>query len=119
MEERIGLSEDIEVKWLKVNEDYTKYGCELSSHGHLGPNGSKGNAKNIERCYKRSFIGHSHSPCIYRNVYQVGTLSKLRLSYTKGPSSWLNSIGILYSNGNRTLINIIKGKDGKYSWRVK
>lgn len=119
IEEKIGLSEDITVQWLKVNEDYTKYGTQLSSHGHLGPNGSKGNAKNIEKCFKRSFIAHSHTPCIYRNVFQVGTLSKLRLSYNKGPSSWIHALGILYPNGSRTLINIIRNKEGKYTWRLK
>lgn len=118
VEEKVGLSEDIEVKWLNVNEDYNVYGVELSNHGHLGANGSKGSAKNIERCYKKSILGHSHAPCIYRNVFQVGTLSKLRLGYNKGASSWVNNVGILYSNGSRQLINIIRCSDGTFSWKI-
>jgi len=117
MEEQIGISKDIEVKWLDYDEDYKISGIQMNNHGHLGPNGSKGSAKNIERCYEKSFICHSHSPCIHRGVYQTGTLSKLKLTYVKGPSAWIHCMGIIYPNGSRTLINMINHK-GKYSWKI-
>jgi hypothetical protein len=116
--EKIGLSSSISVRWLGSNEDYKRYGVQLSNHGHLGPNGSKGSAKSIEKCYEKSFIAHSHSPCIFRGVFQVGTLSKLRLAYNQGPSSWVQGVGLLYSNGARTLLNVVEDKKGNYSWRI-
>ena len=51
-----------------------------------------------------------NSPQINKGVYQVGTSSKLKLEYTHGPSSWLNTHCIIYANGKRTLINIIGGE---------
>ena len=118
IESKIGISDDISVVWLGADEDYKKYGVQLGAHGHLGANGSKGSAKNIERCYEKSVIGHSHSPCIFRNVFQVGTLSLLKLSYNKGPSSWVQSVCVLYSNGSRQLINIVKDSNGVLRWKA-
>ena len=117
IEEKIGLSKEISVRWLSADEDYKKYGIQLGAHGSLGPNGSKGSAKNIEKCYEKSIIGHSHSPCIFRNVFQTGTLSKLKLSYNKGPSSWVNGSVLLHENGSRQIINFIK-TENKCTWKL-
>ena len=118
VEEKIGLPGDVEVKWLELDEDYKVHGVQLSNHGHIGGNGAKGSISNIERCYEKAIIAHSHSPGIRRGVYQVGTLSRLRLSYNHGPSSWLSGVALLYPNGNRTLLNIIALSNGKYSWKI-
>jgi len=55
-------------------------------------------------------IGHTHSPGISEGCYQTGTSSLLKLGYTSGPSSWLNTHCSVYSNGKRSLISIIDGK---------
>jgi hypothetical protein len=88
-------------------------GIECGMHGHYGPNGSRGSAKNMRRIGVKSIIGHSHTPAIEEGCYQVGTSTKLTRGYTHGPSSWLNTHAVIYPNGKRTLVNIIDGK-----WRI-
>lgn len=101
------------VKWLMLDEDYKISGIQLGAHGHLGANGSRGGLKSMENAYGNSVSGHSHSPEILRGAFQVGTMTHLKLSYNKGPSSWLNTCCLVYNNGQRQLINFIGGK-----WRL-
>jgi hypothetical protein len=54
-----------------------------------------------------------NSPGIFQGVYQVGISARLNLEYASGPSSWMNTHCIIYPDGHRTLIHIIKGK-----WRL-
>jgi len=82
---------------------------ELAMHGDMGPNGSRGSARNLARIGSKSVIGHSHSPNIREGCYQVGTSSRLRLEYNRGPSSWLNTHCVIYANGKRCLVHIIDG----------
>jgi hypothetical protein len=51
-----------------------------------------------------------NSPKIIAGTFQVGTSSKLKLEYNKGPSSWMHTHCILHKNGKRQMINIINGK---------
>jgi hypothetical protein len=88
-------------------------GVECGMHGHIGPNGARGSVKNLSRLGVRVTSGHGHSPAIEEGHHRVGTSSYLRLEYNSGPSSWLNTHGIIYANGKRTLINIINGE-----WRT-
>ncbi len=118
LEEKVGLSDNISMRWLDFDEDYCVKGWQCANHGFLGPNGARGSAVNIEKCYPKAIIGHSHSPRIHRNVVQTGTLSKLRMGYNHGPSTWLNSSAIIYRNGSVSLINILKKPNGEYSWKI-
>ncbi len=86
---------------------------DVSNHGHIGANGSRGSAKQFTKFGGYYILGHSHTPGIYKNVIQVGTSSLLRLDYTAGPSSWLNSHAVIYPNGLASLIHIIDGR-----WRA-
>lgn len=88
-------------------------GIEISYHGDKGPNGSRGSRNAFGRIGTKTIIAHSHSPGITDGVYQVGTSSFLHLEYTSGPSSWLNTHAVIYSNGKRSLIHIINGE-----WRA-
>jgi hypothetical protein len=101
------------IKVLDYEESAVVEGIECGMHGHYGPNGSRGSARNMRRIGVKSIIGHSHTPAIEEGCYQVGTSTKLSRGYTHGPSSWLNTHAIIYPNGKRTLINIIDGK-----WRL-
>lgn len=94
-------------------ESFMLKGVELGMHGDRGPNGARGSRRNLRRIGVKSFIGHSHSPGIEEGCYQVGTSTGLDLEYNSGPSSWLNTHGVVYANGKRALINIIDGK-----WRL-
>lgn len=109
---RIGYGDHI--RCLKNDESFSVAGIELGMHGDHGPNGARGSLRNLRRLGTKSIIGHSHSPGIDEGAYQNGTSTKLRLGYNVGPSSWLNSHTVIYSNGKRCLINIINGK-----WRLE
>lgn len=104
---------DVDVEFTGRNESYKIMGIEISNHGDVGTNGSRGSLLQYSRLANKCIIGHSHSPGINKGAYQVGTSSKLKLEYTRGPSSWMNTHAIIYPNGKRQLINIIQG--GK--WR--
>jgi hypothetical protein len=87
---------------------------DVSQHGHRGPNGSRGSARNLANIGVKSVIGHSHSPNIYRGVHQVGTSSFYNLEYAQGPSSWLHCHAVIHANGKRQLLPIIDG-----DWRAR
>jgi len=100
--------------WLCRDHDYKIAGVECGAHGDKGPNGAGASMTAFEKAYGSCIIGHAHTPGILRNVYRVGTTSKLRLDYNIGASSWLHTSCLLYPNGSRQLINSIRGK-----WRKK
>ena len=100
--------------WLTVDQDYMIGGVNCGAHGDKGPNGARGSIKSMAKAYPKCIVGHSHTPGIFKGAFQVGTTSKLRLGYNKGPSSWVHSSCLLYPNGQRQLINCINGQ-----WRLK
>jgi hypothetical protein len=117
VEDIIGLECKDQMNWLERDEDYKVYKSELSSHGDLGSNGSRGSLKSIENSFHTAIVGHSHTAGILRGVKQVGTSSILKLGYNRGPSSWTQTSCIEYPNGSFQLINFIK-KDGKVIWKL-
>lgn len=100
------------VKFLKSDESFkiSKQQIEVGVHGHKGANGSRGSSTSLEKCYQNIILGHSHSPEMLRSAMVVGTSTYLKLSYNEGPSSWMQSMAIVYSNGHKQLVNVIKGK---------
>lgn len=108
-DEQRGMENDSTV-FLCRNESFEIAGVECSLHGDVGPNGARGSLKGLARMGQKLICGHSHSPGIIDQSYQVGTSTALRLDYNKGPSSWLNTSAIIYPDGAVTLINIINGK---------
>jgi hypothetical protein len=101
-----------QARLLSADESFTICGVEVGMHGHLGPNGARGAIRGFTKIGAKSVIGHSHTPGIMDGVYQVGTSSRLKLEYNKGPSSWLHTHCVIYANGKRSLINIV---DGEYT----
>jgi hypothetical protein len=100
--EFLGLGDDFRVTPKKV---------QLAAHGHQGANGARGSTKTIETTYVHSISGHAHTPEILRNAMVVGTSTRLNLPYNiGGASSWLQTMGVLYYNGSKQLINVIEGK---------
>lgn len=102
------------ILWLTTENDYIVGGVHLGAHGDKAANGAKGSIKSMKKSYPRGVIGHSHTPGIYKNMFQVGTTSLLRLGYNKGASSWVHCSCLVYRNGQRQLINSING-----NWRLK
>ena len=79
-------------KCLNRNESYTVGGFEVSQHADVGPNGSKGGGVNqFKKLSTKIIFGHTHSPARALGAINVGTNTKLRLDYTNGFSSWVNS----------------------------
>lgn len=98
------------VRFLGADAPFRVGGVELGLHGHLGPNGARGTARNLSMIGTRTMIGHTHSPGIVRGCWVVGTSSHLRREYTRGPSSWLNTHGLVWPNGKRQLVSVIGGR---------
>ncbi len=101
------------IRCLKADESFELAGIECGMHGHQGPNGARGSVKNLSRLGARVITGHGHSPAIEDGHYRLGTSTPLKLEYTAGPSSWLNSHAVIYASGKRSLITIVDG-----SWRA-
>jgi len=112
--EMLGLKAKSSIKWLSIDEDYFIARIQCGAHGHKGPKGSRGNIKGMERAYGQCVTGHSHGPEILRGAYQNGTSSYLKLAYNEGPSDWVHSSTLIYSNGMRQMINSFDG-----DWHLK
>jgi len=97
-------------KFLGDKDSYMVAGVELAFHGDLGSNGARGSAKSMDKIGVKTVIGHSHSPKIIGGCYQTGTTSQLDMGYNHGASSWLHSHVIIYANGKRSHIHLIKGR---------
>jgi len=99
-----------DVRCLGTDESFELKGVELGLHGHRGANGARGSIKGFSQIGVKTITGHSHTPGIEGGAYKAGTSTNLRLEYTEGPSSWMNSHVVLYANGKRAIINIIDGE---------
>lgn len=97
------------VRFLSRDDDFKRYGWQLANHGDLGANGARGGHRSLENACSKAIYGHSHTPNIQRQMFHVGTSSHLKLDYTRGPSSWLNTHALIYGHGHPTLINIVGG----------
>lgn len=101
--------EGTNVKVLDYAESFRLKDIECGLHGHLGPNGSKGSARNYARIGAKTIGGDCHSPEIFEGAWRGGTSSKLLRGYNPGPSGWLNTHVLVYPNGKRTMITVING----------
>lgn len=97
-------------KFLRRDEDYKVLGWQLGAHGDKGVNGARPGINSTEASFGKSITGHTHTPEVLRNTVVVGTSTNLRLNYTDGPSTWMNTHAFLYDNGQVQLVNIIDGK---------
>jgi hypothetical protein len=90
--------------FLKNQESYKIEGIEVGNHGHYGANGGKGSVKTYSNFYSKSIIGHSHSPSLWHETYQVGTNSEMNLPYTNGASGWAHCNAVIFKGGYIQLI---------------
>jgi len=98
------------VKALHSGEEFMLADVALHLHGDDGPNGVRGNRKNLRRIAVKSVVGHSHSPGEDEGCVQVGTSTKLSAEYTGPVGSWLNTHCDLNADGKRQLVTIIDGE---------
>lgn len=114
MEDICGVKPGNDIRWLGANDEFRLAGVELAAHGHLGSNGRRNpGIKGMYNAFGKVFFGHVHHGEVFHDAMSVGTSTHLTLSYNSGASNWDNAQGILYADGTRQLINIIKGK-----WRL-
>lgn len=101
------------IKFLTLGDSFMHNEIELGMHGHLGPNGTRGNIENLGKIGVKSTIGHVHAAGIRDGVFSAGVTSKLDLEYNRGPSNWSHSHVVQYKNGKRAIVTCI-GED----WRA-
>lgn len=99
-----------EVETLSLDDSFRVHGWELAMHGHLGANGSRGGHTQFKNLNTKNITGHGHHPHREDGHIMVGTLSFLRVGFNRGPSSWMNGLGLIYPDGKAQLIHIINGK---------
>lgn len=99
--------------FLLEDDSFKLFGdIETGLHGHLGPNGARGNPSNL-RTNGKSNTGHTHSAGIVEGVYTAGVYGSLDMGYNKGLSSWSHSMVVTYPNGKRAILTIKNGR----AWR--
>lgn len=103
-------NQNLNIKFVQRNESFKISNIELSNHGDKGANGSRGSLTQFSRFADKVVIGHSHTPGINKGAYSVGCSTPKTLEYVSGPSSWMNTHCVIYPNGKRQLINIIRGQ---------
>jgi hypothetical protein len=111
MKDRLSKDErGVLFKFLSRDESYMIGDFECGLHGDKGVNGSRGSSRQFSKIGPKTITGHPHAPCIEKGCRQVGTSSNLRLEYTVGPSSWLNTHSLVHDNGESQMIHIIDGR---------
>jgi hypothetical protein len=95
------------------NESLEVHGFELSQHGDIGSNGSKGSIEGFRRLNTKMQIGHCHSIQRLDGVLTAGTYTKKRLPYNKGASDWGWCGIVTHTNGKAQ--QLIFQKDKKCS----
>lgn len=93
---------------LGLNDSYIYNGVELAIHGHKGTNGAKGTLSTFAKHPTPNIIGHSHSPAIKWNCFQVGVSCKLDHGYNSGLSGWAYAACTLNKYGGRQMIVLNK-----------
>lgn len=99
-----GTKIDDNITWVQEDESLVINGIEFGMHGHLGPNGARGNPKAFRQIGRRANTGHTHSAGIVDGIYTAGILAGPDMGYNRGPSSWSCSHIITYPNGKRAII---------------
>lgn len=98
------------IKTLSRADSFIIKHWELGQHGDMGANGSRGTLDGYRKLNTKLVIGHSHTPGRKDGVLQIGTSTKLRLSYNRGASSWLQSHVIIHEDGKAQHINFFNNE---------
>lgn len=89
---------------------YKVKGWELSQHGDISSNGSRGSLVNFRKLNTKIIVGHYHTPGRKDGALAVGTTTKLRVGYNIGPSSWLQSHVLIHDDGKAQHVCFIDGE---------
>lgn len=108
--DHLNENENARLRFLKRDEDFYCEGVKMDMHGDLGANGSRGSDKQLHNLGIKCIVGHRHTPGINGLVWTVGTSTHLKVQYTRGLSSWVNTHCLVFEGGQRMLINIVNGR---------
>lgn len=97
---------------LEYGGSYRVNDYELALHYDRGANGSRGSLNQFKDLSTKSVGGHGHAPQRIGGAVMAGTLTKKRMGYNTGLSSWMHGVVIGYDTGKVSHIHII---DGKYT----
>ena len=99
------LNPNIKITFLQNGEIYKVADTELSLHGDIGNNGGPATLRSIELSAGKCIIGHSHQPRVGFYGMQVGTNTRMDLSYNAtGGSSWHNGNVALYKDSHKQML---------------
>lgn len=103
------------VKFLRLKDNYRRYGYQLASHGDKGKNGSRGGGAKTKDGSKGVYA-HTHAMEIYGDTYIVGTNSLLDQPYAAGAGSASIAANVVgyYPIGTIQVLPIIEGKWMKF-----
>lgn len=93
------------IEFGKMDQSFTRFGYELSCHGHKGQNGSAGSTGLFSRWGLPMVTGHTHSPAILGSCVTVGVTARLQQGYNRGGgSSWQQSHAVVLPNGAAQIV---------------
>jgi hypothetical protein len=83
-----------------------------SMHGDIGVRGKRaGGLKEFKKMNIRIFLGHDHAAAIFETIWRVGTSTHRTAFYVTNPATnWTQTHGLIFENGQRQLMNIVKGR---------
>lgn len=98
------------VEWMDYDNDFIIKGIDVSNHGHVAGNGTRGSLRAFSNLPRRTITGHSHTPGIDKGAWAVGGMPE-RMGYERGYSSHDCSHVIIYEeSGKRSMIDIVNGR---------
>ncbi len=95
---------------LSYDDSYRIGEWEVSRHGDYGNAGSRGSSLQFSNLNTKTITGHTHTPHRHLGHIAVGTLTKLKMGYNVGLSSWYLGIVIIYPNNKASHVHFTKGK---------
>lgn len=96
----------VKCEFICSTKPYLVANVDLSQHGHKGVNGSRGSPTAFAGTTYKKFTGHLHTAFINKGAWGVGKFCGL-MGYEGGYSTHSNTLGLIYPNGKRALVDII------------
>jgi hypothetical protein len=96
-------------RFLRREDSELIAGVEVALHGDEGVGGARGSIATLSRIGVRTVIGHSHAAGIKMGCHQVGTSTRTRTHYTRGPDRNVQAHCVIHPNGKKQLILVIFG----------
>lgn len=84
----------------------------LILHGDIGVRGKETRGtREFKKMNQRVILGHNHSARIEDTVWRVGVKQRRSAHYVNAPATdWTNTDCAIFKNGQRQLINIVRGR---------